>query len=187
MSVAFAVNYAAVMCLGPEAGFLCGVATAISAGIYPRRLPYYQIVFNAATLGVSAYATGIAYVGLNHGLGLNLHSSFRSIFAIFVSTLVFYLINTTAVSGIIALTSSKRAAKVWGSFFFWTAPGFLAGASLAGLAVYLVTVHNYLLAFFLAPVLFLVYYSYRIYVDKIAQKDRPLPCDGDRRKRSAHA
>ena len=174
MSVAFAVNYAAVMCLGPGAGFLCGVATAISAGTYPKRLPYYQVFFNAATLGITAYVTGLVYQALNGGLGLDLSPSSHSLIAVIVSTLVFYLINTLTVSGIVALSTSKPPANVWHSIFLWTAPGFFAGASVASAAVYLVGLHNYLLLLLLSPVPFLVYYSYQIYGDKIEQKEQHI-------------
>jgi diguanylate cyclase (GGDEF)-like protein/putative nucleotidyltransferase with HDIG domain len=183
MSVAFAVSFAAIMTLGPEAGLLCGIATAVSAGLYPGRQAYYQILFNASALACTSLLCGIVYVHYNGGL-VGLHGS-RSALAIILSTLSYYILNTGMVAGVISLSSGKSLVEVWKSHFLWTAPGYFAGASAASVAVYLIEAKDTLLPLMTLPVLFLIYHSYRTYVDKVEQKEEHIRALQDKQNQLA--
>lgn len=172
MSVAFAISFVATMVLGPEAGLLCGIATAFSAGLYPGRQAYYQVLFNASALAITGYACGELFVHLNGG---QLHlDSHRSLPAIVVSTLAYYILNTGLVAGVIALSSATRVFEIWRVHFLWTAPGYFAGASAASIAVYLIETRDTLLPLMTLPVLFLIFQSYRTYIDKVEQKEEHI-------------
>ncbi|HEX5324798.1 MAG TPA: HD domain-containing phosphohydrolase, partial [Capsulimonadaceae bacterium] len=183
MSVAFAVSFAAIMILGPEAGLLCGLVTAISAGLYPGRQAYYQVLFNASALATTSLVCGMVFVHYNGGqVGL---AGSRSAIASIVSTLAYYLLNTGMVAGVICLSSAKNFVEVWRSHFLWTAPGYFAGASAASVAVYLIGAKDSLLPLMTLPVLFLIYHSYRTYVDKVEQKEEHIRALQDKQKQLA--
>ena len=64
MSIAFVVTYAAMLRLGPTGGAFVGLASGLSACVYPRQQSFYQAAFNLTNIGLTAYISGLVYVGL---------------------------------------------------------------------------------------------------------------------------
>ena len=50
--------------------------------------------------------------------------------SLIVSSLVYFVLNTTGVAGVIALTEKKSVMKTWRNCYFWSFPFYLVGASI---------------------------------------------------------
>jgi diguanylate cyclase (GGDEF)-like protein/putative nucleotidyltransferase with HDIG domain len=172
MSVAFVGVFVTLMSLGPEAAMVCGVVSAISAGLYPVPMKAIQFFFNVAALSLTAWTAGAVFLALNGALWLT--SGARSGVAVIAATLTYYCINVILVATIFSLLQKRSLIEIWRSQYLWLLPAIAAGASTAFLAVYLLHSHNFILIIVCLPVLVLVFYSYQIYVDKIEQKEKHI-------------
>ena len=174
MSIAFAITYMAMLRFGPAGGAIVGLASGLSACVYPRRQPLYQAAFNVSNIMVTAFGTGQIY-GYLGGRFVHVHLE-SCIFPVAASTLFYYLVNTMSVSSAIALSSRSRIVQVWHDNFLWTAPGFFAGASSAALAqgAYVALGSNVMLMLLVLPILYLTYYSYKIYVEKVEEGQKHI-------------
>lgn len=83
------------------------------------------------------------------------------------ASLTFFLLNTGLVAGVVALTEGKVIHRVWRECYFWCFPYYLLGAALAGCFQYLSTTIGWQAALMLLPVVYVVYGSYRLYLDKL--------------------
>ncbi|MCC6444508.1 MAG: diguanylate cyclase [Armatimonadetes bacterium] len=176
MSVAFAVTYAAILKFGPVGGMLTGFFSGLSAGIFPlkKRHPLYRLLFNTLSVTAIAWASGMVFwqMGGNAVAIDNMGSLFGPVVA---STLVYYLLNTGSVALAIGLSTSKKpleTVSLWKENFLWTAPGYFAGASTGTLVQIF---FNYTGIIFLAlPILYLTYYSYKIYMEKAREREEHI-------------
>ena len=81
-------------------------------------------------------------------------------------TTAYFLINTLGISLAVALSEGAKPLKVWRENFFWTFPGYLyAACASGGAAVLYGTMRAG--SFLLLPPVYLVYASYKLYLDKI--------------------
>ncbi|HPP73774.1 MAG TPA: diguanylate cyclase [Armatimonadota bacterium] len=175
MSVAFAVTFAAMLHFGPAGGALVGLVSGLSACLYPKRQPLYQTAFNVSDISITAYVS--AYVLMAFGIlpgALEASDILNSTLPLVLSTLTYYLLNTVSVATAIALSSRGSTIKIWHDHFLWTAPGFFAGASCAVIAEILYHELNRNLMLLALPILYLTYYSYKIYVEKAEQSQRHI-------------
>ena len=83
-------------------------------------------------------------------------------------TLIYYGVNTSMVAVAVALAQGKRPLGVWRDGYLWTAPGFLAGGAVVRLATALAAGLGSGAVLSLLW-LYLVYYSYSIYLRKVHQ------------------
>jgi diguanylate cyclase (GGDEF)-like protein/putative nucleotidyltransferase with HDIG domain len=83
------------------------------------------------------------------------------------ASLVFFLFNTGLVAGVVALTEEKVIYRIWYECYFWCFPYYLMGAALAGGFHYLSEAIGWQAAVMLLPVVYVVYGSYRLYLDKL--------------------
>jgi len=88
----------------------------------------------------------------------------------FGATIVDFVAHTALLAGVIALSTQDGPIRVWRQNYQWALPGYLAGSTLALLvaALYLwLGVPGMLLGI---PPLYLIYYSYDIYVKRAKEK-----------------
>jgi signal transduction histidine kinase/CheY-like chemotaxis protein len=136
------------------------------------RMELYRAFFNISSFVVTTWATSRVYTML--GGGIQAGSGSASLFALMTATLVFYLVNTYSISGVVALAGGHNIFKIWHENFLWSAPSFFAGGSLAlGMSYFLGRFGIY--AFVLSlPFCVLIYYSYKLYLDKLEEKKQHL-------------
>jgi diguanylate cyclase (GGDEF)-like protein/putative nucleotidyltransferase with HDIG domain len=102
-----------------------------------RQVPLHRGVFNASACILAGGAAGFAYEGLHF---LFRHLGEQAIVpALGAWAIVYFLLNTGTVALALALSSGKRADQIWKDSCLWTAPGYLAAASLAGFGMALWT------------------------------------------------
>jgi hypothetical protein len=126
-----------------------------------------QFVFNACTL---LNAAGLAYMAY--------HSQFFGVFApthtmsLVLAAATYFLANTAPVASIIGLTEHANPFALWHKVFLWSFPNYVIGAGLTAIASAFTTVftpvNGLATVATLMAVLFAVYQSYKMYVDRAA-------------------
>jgi signal transduction histidine kinase/CheY-like chemotaxis protein len=136
------------------------------------RMELYRALFNISSFVITAFATCNTYVFL--GRFRQGAAGGYPLFALMLATLVFYLVNTYSISGVVALSGRLNLFKVWHENFLWSAPSFFAGGSLAlGMSYFLERfgIYSFVLSL---PFCVLIYYSYKLYLDKLEEKRQHL-------------
>jgi diguanylate cyclase (GGDEF)-like protein/putative nucleotidyltransferase with HDIG domain len=181
MSVGFTVVYAAVFFLGVDGAAVAGGVTMIGQGLAgPKRHRVHQVLFNMATAALAAWAAATVYIALG---GQPVQAQLRAagpttltrelqmgaLPPVLATTLLYYLLNTVSVAAIIALSTAQGVFRVWRENVLWTAPGYFAAASIAAFAKTFYLLLGPAVFFMAMPIVYLIHYSYRIYVEKVEQ------------------
>ena len=143
-------------------GALSGMAQLYLAA--RKRPTAAQLVFTGSSMILSCGLTHLVYhvPWLSESVPLRL----------FWASVAYYLLNTGSVAGIIALTEGQTFTRVWRENFFWTAPHYLVGGSLAGL-LYLWDQHfGWRSSVLVFPTVYLVYRSYHLYLQRLEEEKR---------------
>ena len=125
-----------------------------------------KIAFNVANYVVSTYFAGLLYFALVPPDG----SFMAKVLPTFGATVVDFLVHTVLLAAVIALSTQDDVVRIWRQNYQWALPGYLAGSTLALLvaALYLwLGVPGMLLGI---PPLYLIYYSYDIYVKRARER-----------------
>jgi putative nucleotidyltransferase with HDIG domain len=85
---------------------------------------------------------------------------------------VFFVVNTITMSGIVALTEGKRLWTVWRGSFVWTSSQYLVGSALAGLVHAFALRSGWQVTLLLLPLLYLVYRSYDLYLGRLEEEKK---------------
>ncbi len=173
MTPTFAVVCLALLLQGLPAALLCAAFGAL-VGSFVRserggwtitllRPQAYRVWFNVANcvLACVTAATVFALVA-----GFLHHTALGNVLGLLAFTSVYFVINTAGVATALALREQESWVSIWKLNFLWTAPGFFASASAAaGIRA----AYQYLGAWslLLLPPLYLVSYSYRLYMDRL--------------------
>lgn len=176
MSLGFAGCLAVVVVWGPADGGLVALLGGIAGNLLPAlspssrsakaRIDWIKVVFNAANHGSCAVLAGLCYVRMNGGTGVD--SVRRSALPMLATTLVFFLVNTLGTAAILASVRGAKVLSVWHENFLWTAPQYLTTASCVLIALWIVGNDTWRwAAVVVLPPLYAVYYSYRMYMEKM--------------------
>jgi serine phosphatase RsbU (regulator of sigma subunit) len=125
-----------------------------------------KIAFNVGNYVLSTYLAGLLYLALTPVGG----SFMTKVLPTFGATVVDFLAHTALLAGVIALSTQDGAVRVWRQNYQWALPGYIAGSTLALLvaALYLwLGVPGMLLGI---PPLYLIYYSYDLYVKRASER-----------------
>src|SRR6059036_375812 len=173
MSISHPFILATMILLGTTNAVLIAII-CISSLCFIRapRMEFYRALFNISSFVITTFATCNTYVFFG-GFGQGTAGGYP-LFALMIATLVFYLVNTYSVSGVVTLSGRLNLFRVWHENFLWSAPSFFAGGSLAlGMSYFLERFGIY--AFVLSlPFCVLIYYSYKLYLDKLEEKKQHL-------------
>ncbi len=85
---------------------------------------------------------------------------------------VYFLANTIPVTIIVCLTEGKPFRKVWAESYFWSFPYYLVGAAIAGLVSVINRYVGWQASFFVLPVMYWIYRSYRLYLGRLEDEKR---------------
>jgi len=126
-----------------------------------------QLLFTFSSM---AGSSTVAYLAYHSGLVQRQVSS--TPFLLCFCSMVYFLANTWSVAGIIALTERKAFWRLWMDRLFWTAPNYLGGAAIAAVHHGLVRRFGWQNSVLALPVVFLMYRSYRLYLDRLEEEKR---------------
>ena len=121
-----------------------------------------QVIFNVASLMVASAASWGAFQGAAAIGGVG-HPAGQLALAAFT----YYALNTFSVAMVIALTESKSITGVWRENFAWAFPYYILGAAVAGLTAYAGRLYGWQTSVLVLPVVYAVYHSFRIYLDRL--------------------
>jgi diguanylate cyclase (GGDEF)-like protein/putative nucleotidyltransferase with HDIG domain len=127
----------------------------------PRPRPI-QLLFTLANLAISVTAASLVF-----------HSSFAHRIGmewpllLAVASTTYFVVNTTSVSGIIALTEHRNPLLVWKECYLWSFPYYMLGALIAGGVSVMNRTLGWQVAILVVPVVYWMYRSYRTYLDRL--------------------
>ena len=142
-----------------------GVVQAIlTAKVRPSPV---QLVFTFTNMAASST---LAYLVYHSSL---VHRQVNSVpFLLCLCSLVYFLANTWSVGGIVALTERQPFWRLWLDRLFWTVPNYLAGAAIAAVHHGMVRYFGWQNSVLILPVAYLMYRSYRLYLDRLEEEKR---------------
>jgi hypothetical protein len=137
--------------------FTAAIAQSFGSG---KQIKAVQFLFNTCTL---MNACGLAYLAYHSRLFAAYESG--PALALILAAALYFLANTAPVAGIIGLTENSNPFTLWHKVFLWSFPNYVIGAGLTAIAS-LFTATGLATIATLMAVLFGVYKSYKMYVDR---------------------
>jgi len=172
VSIAFAFVFAALILLGTPAAVLTAAVSGVAASVLRKgpRPPVHRVLFNVADLSVSAAVAGGVF-RLAGGTPGTLEPSAEWL-AVVLGAVSFFIVNSLLVAGAVSLTDEIPFFQNWRTNFLWTGPAYLAGAFLgAALAMGFQRFGPAALGMSV-PLLYVLYFSLRLYADKVREERR---------------
>src|SRR5579862_654394 len=151
----------------PEAVLLGVAGTIVQCLWRPRVRPkVVQIAFSACSIGLAVAASHAVFHGPLNGILAEPNPLLLG-----AAACVYFIINTVLIAGVIALTERKSIFRTWYQTYFWILPFHLAAASMAWVIVSLARENFWYATLMLLPVVYFVYRSYKMYLDRL-EKDK---------------
>ena len=169
LSLAHAVNFWALLALGPAAT-VCIAAVSATAQCTLRTHstnPLHRVLFSIASLTVTVW---LAALPLEWALGADPTGLASLLRAVAIIAPLYFLINTALVAGAVALSTRQSIPSIWQRNFLWSAPSYLAGAALAAAATSAWHRGWFAWLLVLAAPLYLVFRSYHTVVARLREE-----------------
>ena len=146
------------------------VSTLAQCLIHAESSPkWFQVVFSVAGLPVPVMG---AYMTLKSpGLHIVDHTG---CLALLGASMVYFVVNTFTVAGIISCTTGKPLNATWRKSYLWTSPHYLVGGGIAGAAHFLGTHWGWPALMMAAPPLYLVYRSYSLHLGRVEEQQKHI-------------
>ncbi|HET7221444.1 MAG TPA: diguanylate cyclase [Vicinamibacterales bacterium] len=169
ISLSYAVDFTALLLLGPAPTVLIAVASAWAQCSFrmKQRNPAYKTLFSMSCLAVTVFAASIVYSGLG-----GIYGQLSSLQALVGAAMTYFLVNSSAVAAAFALATRGRVFQVWHDNFLWSITSYVVGAVAAGIAVEVWQRLGHWETSLAVLPLCLTYRTYRIYLDRIAAEQR---------------
>jgi hypothetical protein len=171
MSVAFAVCFASLVYLGPEAAVWVNLASGLVAAVRPRPKPALKALWNVGALGLAAGLAGAVYAaagGAGRAPGLEWGLVPPAVLAI----TAYFFANTGSLAAVIALTSRASFGAVWGVNYRWLAPNYVGMGLIGfGMGAAVAAVGALGVGLFFIP-LAMAWYSFKLYMAKTEEVRR---------------
>ena len=143
-----------------------GCAAILVQCFYRDRPTALQVTFNICA---SAFSTSLAY-GAFHFIALRYGEHQALLLGLAACT--YFAVNTGLIATVISLTEEKRLKRIWVECYFWSFPYYLVGAGIAGVIGWLNRLFYWETSLLVAPVIYLIYRSYRLYLGKLDDEKR---------------
>ena len=169
ISLSYAVDFTALLLLGPAPTVLIATASAWSQCSFrmKQRNPAYKTIFSMACLAVTVAATARVYTVLGGTYG-----QLASLQALMGAAMAYFLVNSAMVAAAFALANRRPVFEVWHDNFLWSITSYVVGAVAAGIVVEVwQRIGQWEASLALLP-LCLTYRTYRIYLNRIADEQR---------------
>ncbi len=169
MSVNFLVTLLGILELSLPETMVIGCGSTLLQCFLKMNRPAkpVRVVFNV--LSMMAPAVWVAYWAFGHSAIIFGDSlPFRTLTA----TCAFFLANTIPIAAIIALAEGKPFRQTWHACYFWSFPYYLAGAALVALVHYINRSFGWPTSLLLLPIVYWLYRSYRLYLDRLEGEKR---------------
>ena len=175
MSVSSAVDFAALLLLGPHETIIVAVVSVFcQCNLNTRdRTPPHRTLFSMASMVLTIEGAGVMFRLLGGEMGPG--ATWLLLATPLAGTaLVYFLLNTGLVATAVALSSGERIHKVWYNNFLWSAPGYFVSFCVAALAASLIRQSGVLLVPLTSVPLYLTYRSYKLYMGRVENEQRQV-------------
>ncbi|MAG72102.1 MAG: hypothetical protein CL471_17695 [Acidobacteria bacterium] len=172
MSISYAVDFAALLLIGPHETMLVAAASAWTQSTFKiqQRTPMYRKLFSMACLVVAVQAAGWVYAQLGGTVGEFVLLSLPIPLVGAMAT--YFMMNTAPIALAIALTAQQPVWRVWNENFLWSTPSYFAGAGAAAVAAIIIDQSGRWLVPLAAAPLYLTYRTYKVYLGRIEDEQR---------------
>jgi signal transduction histidine kinase/CheY-like chemotaxis protein len=131
------------------------------------RWEFLKFGFNVGNATVSATAVYVLYhIGIEPNVGLS-----RPLVLVSAAA-AYFVLNTGAVSLVVALTEGRRVVSLWRECYFWSFPYYLFGAGAASVVATLNQLVGWQTLFVCIPMVYAMYRAYRLYLDRLKAETR---------------
>ncbi len=140
-------------------------AAALAQELFDERPRPLHLAFQVCSVTTAAAAAYNVFHFTSHHLaavGFSL--------PLLLAVSVFFVANTLPTAVLSSWTEQSSLRKIWPEFYFWTFPYYLVGGGLAGFVSWLNHAFSWQAALLVLPVVYVVYRSYRLYLDKLASE-----------------
>ncbi len=179
MSVSYAVDFAALLLLGPHETMLVAAGSAFSQCQFNTKEgnPLHRTFFSMASLVITVQGAGLVFYWLG---GVNAAMPPADLAKPLVgAATAYFLLNTGQIATAIALSTRESIPQTWNNNFLWTAPSYFVGAGTAALASWLVGQFGpWVVPFTFAPV-YLTYRTYKVYMGRVDDEQRHVQQTSD--------
>jgi signal transduction histidine kinase/CheY-like chemotaxis protein len=172
LSVSYAANLMSLLLLGPAHAVVIAAAGAWAQCTYKTKHPdpLHRSVFSTAAAIMTMAATGVVYRWLD---GPAAPASFAGLPKPLVAAIAtYFLVNTSLVAGVIALSSGRPFLPTWGRDFVWSASSFMATGSAGAFAAVVVARGEHWTAVLLIAPIYLTYRTYQLFVGRLEDEKR---------------
>lgn len=145
---------------------LMGIASALVQSYWrcQKKPRLVQVVFNVSLISLSV---GISKLAFSSSMVQSLVPN--AVTRTLCASVAYYLVNTTCVATVIALTEDRPIFAVWRGSYLWTFPHYVLGASLVVAVEALRNAIGIQGVVLLVPVVYLVYHSFQMHVAGLRQ------------------
>jgi diguanylate cyclase (GGDEF)-like protein/putative nucleotidyltransferase with HDIG domain len=174
MSVSYAIDFTALILLGPHETMLVGVASAWAQCTLrmKERNPIYRTLFSMACLAITVQAAASVYVALGGVPGRLAQTATDVARPLVGAATVYFFCNTALIAAAIGLSMQQPLLKVWHQTFLWSAPSYFVGAAVALGAAWAILGSGIWMALLLSAPLYLTYHTYKVYLGRIEDERR---------------
>jgi len=179
MSVSYAVDFAALLLLGPHEAMVVAVASAFCQCHVnnKEKNPAYRTLFSMAALVLTIQGAGLALSSLTDASAAASVSTIAR--PLVAAATVYFLLNTGLIATAIALSTGQPISTTWQTNFLWSAPSYFVGAGTAAIAAMLVTKTGYWFAPLGFAPIYLTYRTYKVYMGRIEDEQRHVQQTSD--------
>jgi diguanylate cyclase (GGDEF)-like protein/putative nucleotidyltransferase with HDIG domain len=175
LSVSYAVDFAALIILGPNETMIVGVTSAWSQCTFKMKTPnpLYRTLFSMTSLAITIQIAGLVYLALGGVPGEVGHTISQLARPLAGAAITYFVLNTAMVAIAIGLATNQSPIIVWNQNFLWSAPSYFVGAGVAVAAkwAFLGSGMWWLVLLLAAPII-LTYKSYKIYMGRMEDERR---------------
>jgi len=169
MSANFLFILVGIMDLSPAETILMGSLGGLIQSLWqsrPRPKPI-QLIFNFSNIAISIVAAEFVY---HNGYAQSIGLKWPLLLA--AASTTYFAVNTMSVSGVIALSERRNPVRVWKECYLWSFPYYLLGALIAGVVSTINHSLGWQVAVLILPVVYWMYRSYRIYLNRLETEKR---------------
>jgi len=163
ITVASALDYAAIVVFGPVvAAMIATVSSIVTATLVSRREPH-KVLFNVCLFIITILGAGYVFDLAGGGATPDISQLVAPLAACGIT---YFLLDTFGVSFVVALTQRSNPWRVWQRTYLWTTVTHLVGFVPLGAIVVVIYLHIGIpgVALFLIPLL-LARYSFKLYTE----------------------
>ncbi|HUI55236.1 MAG TPA: HD domain-containing phosphohydrolase [Bryobacteraceae bacterium] len=164
LSVNFLFILVGILSMTSGEAIAIGCASALVQCLWKPKHPVRTVQAAFSVMNV-AIAVAASYAFYHWPLVQRLNGGMP--IALMASSLLYFSINTAGIALVIALTEEKPLVQTWRECYFWSFPFYLVAGSIVWGLTNIQKQAQWHNALFLLPIIYLIYRSYRIYLENL--------------------